>query len=118
MAYEQRLKLIKQIEELRGSKVVSYLTSLRPNLGAVMADDGVRVFFDHLLLLPSRPIKQLDIFLCSNGELAIGNVERFISQSRLIARKILGTHMNKETDQHKIDETMKHWLRSCIFMDT
>jgi hypothetical protein len=64
MAYEQRLKLIKQIEELRGSKVVSYLTSLRPNLGAVMADDGVRVFFDHLLLLPSRPTKQLDIFLC------------------------------------------------------
>jgi hypothetical protein len=67
MAYEQRLKLVKEIEDLRQSKVVAYLTSLRPNLAAMMADDNVRVFFDHLLLLPSRPVKQLDIFPCSNG---------------------------------------------------
>src|SRR5258708_23097413 len=32
-----------------------------------MAEDAVRVFFDHLLLLPSRPIAKLDLFLCSNG---------------------------------------------------
>lgn len=32
-----------------------------------MADDAVRVFFDHLLLLPTKPMEKLDIFLCSNG---------------------------------------------------
>jgi Serine dehydrogenase proteinase len=67
MAFEQRLKIISEIEELRQSKVIAYLTSLRPNLGAAMAEDAVRVIFDHLLLLPERPIPKLDIFLCSNG---------------------------------------------------
>lgn len=33
----------------------------------MIADDSVRVFFDHLLLLPSRPIAKFDLFLCSNG---------------------------------------------------
>ncbi len=32
-----------------------------------MSDDAVRVTFDHLLRLPSRPVPKLDIFLCSNG---------------------------------------------------
>jgi hypothetical protein len=32
-----------------------------------MSDDAVRVMFDHLLRLPSRPVPKLDIFLCSNG---------------------------------------------------
>lgn len=216
MAYENRLETIKEIEELRGSKVLCYLTSVRPNMGAQMADDAVRVIFDHLLLLPERPIEKLDIFLCSNGgsgvvpwrlvslfrefatslgvllpfraysaatmlalgadeivmhpfaemgpidptvsnefnpinpqtqqrvgisvedvkayvgfikdtvgirhedelikaieilaqkvhPLALGNVERFISQSRMIARKILMTHMSEDTSQHEIDDTI------------
>jgi len=225
MSYEDRLKLIEEIETLRQSKVICYLTSLRPNLGAAIADDAVRVFFDHLLLLPSRPVKQLDVFLCSNGgsgvvpwrlislirefaekvgviipcraysaatmlalgadeivmhpfaemgpidptvsndfnpvdaqthqrvgisvedvkayvgfiketvgirhedelvkaieilaqkvhPLALGNVERFIAQSRLIARKILLTHMSEETDQHKIDETIETLASKLYF---
>ena len=32
-----------------------------------MAQDQVRVFFDHLLLLPERPFPKLDVFLVSNG---------------------------------------------------
>jgi membrane-bound ClpP family serine protease len=32
-----------------------------------MSEDAVRVFFDHLLLLPTRPVEKLDVFLCSNG---------------------------------------------------
>jgi Serine dehydrogenase proteinase len=225
MAYKDRLNLIREIEGLRQSKVVCYLTSLRYNLGAAMADDQVRVLFDHLLLLPSRPIKQLDVFLCSNGgsgvlpwriislfrefservtvlipyraysaatmvalgadeivmhpfaemgpidptvsndfnpvdantkqrigisvedvkayvgfiketvgirhedelvkaieilaqkvhPLALGNVERFISQSRLVARKILLTHMSEETDQHKIDDTIETLASKLYF---
>jgi hypothetical protein len=67
MSRVDRLKLIKQIEEIRGSTVLCYLTSLRPNLPAQMSDDAVRVIFDHVLRLPSRPVPKLDIFLCSNG---------------------------------------------------
>jgi hypothetical protein len=44
-----------------------FLTSLRQNVPSQIADDSVRVFFDHLLLLTSRPIPKLDLFLCSNG---------------------------------------------------
>jgi hypothetical protein len=215
MAYADRLALIKEIEEIRGSTVICYLTSVRPNVGAQIAEDAVRVFFDHLMLLPSRPNK-IDIFLCSNGgsgvvpwrlisllreysdeigvllpfraysaatmfalgadeivmhpfaemgpidptvsnefnplnpitqqpigisvedvkayvafikdtvgirhedelieavkiladkvhPLALGNVERFISQSRMIARKILLTHMKEDSDRHKIEDTI------------
>lgn len=67
MVINDRTALIKRIEEIRKSKVVCYLTTLRPGVAGQMADDAVRVFFDHLLALPSRPIKKLDIFLCSNG---------------------------------------------------
>jgi len=67
MPLKKRIALIKQIEKQRDSTVICYLTSLRPNLVAQMSDDAVRVFFDHLLLLPRRPVKKLDIFLCSNG---------------------------------------------------
>jgi hypothetical protein len=67
MGYLQRIDLIKEIEVLRQSKVICFLTSLRPNVQAQISDGAVRVFFDHLLLMPERPIERIDIFLCSNG---------------------------------------------------
>lgn len=224
MAYTDRVKLIKQIEEIRGSHVLCYLTSIRPNISAQMSDDAVRVFFDHLLLLPTRPVEKLDVFLCSNGgsgtvpwrlvslfreyaknfnvlipfraysaatllalgadeivmhpfaelgpidptvsnefnpsevstgrrlgisvedvkayvtfikstvgithedelvetikilaekvhPLALGNVERFISQTRVMAAKILRTHM-KEEEQHIIDEIIENLASKLYF---
>jgi serine dehydrogenase proteinase len=66
MGFEQRRALIRKIEELRGSKVICYLTSLRFGQNAQISDDHVRVFFDQLRLLPNRKAK-LDIFLCSDG---------------------------------------------------
>lgn len=224
MAFHDRVALIKRIEELRQSSVICFLTSVRPNLQAHMAEDMVRVFFDQMLLLPQRPVKKLDIFLCSNGgsgtvpwrlislfreyaesvcvlipfraysaasllalgadeivmhpfaemgpidptvanefnpvdtqtrqrigisvedvkayisfikttvgihhedelvkvieilaqkvhPLALGNVERFISQSRLIARKILETHMKKESD-HDIEEIIEMMASKLYF---
>jgi len=225
MAFEQRLALIREIERIRGSKVICYLTSVRPNLAAQIAQDAVRVFFDHLRLLPERPVQKIDIFICSNGgngtvpwriisllreyaatvgailpyraysaatmlalgadeivmhpfaemgpidptvtneynpidpqtnqrtgisvedvkayvsfikdtvgirhedeliraieilsekvhPLALGNVERFISQSRMIARKILLTHMSEETSKHKIDEIIETLASKLYF---
>lgn len=67
MALQERVSLIKKIQQLRGSSVICFLTSLRPGVPSQIADDSVRVFFDHLLLLPGRPVEKLDIFLCSNG---------------------------------------------------
>lgn len=87
MAYAERLSLIAKIEELRKSKVLCYLTSIRQNVSAQMGDDAVRVFFDHLLRLPSRPVDHLDIFLCSNG--GSGTVPwRLISLFREFARRV------------------------------
>lgn len=67
MTVEARVQLIKKIEERRNSKVICYLTSVRPNLSVNMAPDAVRVFFEHLLKLPQEKVTQIDIFLCSNG---------------------------------------------------
>ena len=67
MPRSNRLQLIRKIEQLRTSTVISYLTSLRPNVPAQMADDSVRIIFDHLLRLSRRPAPKLSIFLCSNG---------------------------------------------------
>lgn len=67
MSTATRAEIVKRIEALRGSEVLCFLTSLRPSVLTQMADDAVRVCFDHLLLLPERPIEKLDVFLCSNG---------------------------------------------------
>jgi hypothetical protein len=67
MSFKTRIKLINEIERIRNSRVLCYLTSVRQGVNVQMADDAVRVFFDHLLLLQKKPIKRLDIFLCSNG---------------------------------------------------
>ncbi len=67
MAYEQRRVLIDRIEKLRGSKVICYLTSLRQNVQVGIAEDVVRVFIDHLRLLPQQPVQKIDLFLVSNG---------------------------------------------------
>ncbi len=67
MPLENRIALVKKIEQVRGSHLLCLLTSLRQGVPSQIADDAVRVFFDHLLLLPSRPVEKLDLFLCSNG---------------------------------------------------
>ncbi len=214
---------MKRLGDLRGSSIICYLTSLRPNVAGVIAGDQVRVFFDHLMRLPARPVKKLDIFLASNGgdsvvpwrlialfrefaehiavlipyraysaatllalgadeivmhpfaelgpidptvsnefnptnpqgqrlgisvedvkayvnfvkstvgihhedeliqavraltdkvhPLALGNVERFVSQSRMVARKLLGTHM-ASTDLHAIDEIVENMASKLYF---
>jgi membrane-bound ClpP family serine protease len=67
MALAERIQLVRTIEEMRGSTVITYLTTMRQNVPGVIANDQVRVFFDHLLLLRERRVDKLDIFLCSNG---------------------------------------------------
>ncbi|MDA8378967.1 MAG: hypothetical protein M0Z50_18395 [Planctomycetia bacterium] len=86
MPQPERARMIREIEKMRSSSLICYLTSLRPNLPANMGDDAVRVMFDHLLSLPKRPVKNLDIFLCSNG--GSGTVPwRLVSVFREFAEK-------------------------------
>jgi hypothetical protein len=67
MAFAERLPLIKKLEELRGSKVICYLTSLRPGVPGQMGDDAIRELLDQLLAFPKKPVEKLDLFLCSDG---------------------------------------------------
>ncbi len=67
MAFEDRLKIMREIEESRGSTVICYLTSLRNNVASSIADDAVRTMFNHLGNLPAKGVTKLDLFLCSNG---------------------------------------------------
>ncbi len=225
MSRETRLPLIQRIEELRSSKVICYVTSLRVGVPAQMADDQVRVFFEHLQRLPAKPVEKLDVFLVSNGgeslvpwrlvalfrefssrfevlipykaysaatllalgadqivmhplgeigpidptvsneynpkdpqtgrqmgisvedvkayvgfikntvgihhedelvktieilanqvhPLALGNVERFLSQSRMVARKILATHMDQTKEEHRIEEIIENLASKLYF---
>ena len=71
MAKAARIRLINQIEVARKSHVISYITSTRTNLEAVMAMDSIRRIFDHLAAI-QKPSKQkkaekIDLFLHSNG---------------------------------------------------
>jgi len=59
--------LIAQIEKMRGSKVICFLTTLRPGVQGPIADDQVRVIFDHLLNMGDEKVERLDLFLVSNG---------------------------------------------------
>ncbi len=69
MPKADRVKLIKQLQELReGTNVISYITSTRQGLEIPMAMDSIRKFYDHIKLL-TKPREQtkIDLFLHSNG---------------------------------------------------
>ena len=85
MGLTERKQLIKRLEDLRGSSVMCFLTSVRPNVPAQISDDCVRTMYDHLLLLPVRPVEKIDLFLCSNG--GVGTVSwRIVSLLREYAK--------------------------------
>lgn len=60
-------------------------------------------------------IKAIEILAEKVHPLALGNVERFLSQSRLIARKILRTHMTEEADAHTIEEIIENMASKLYF---
>jgi membrane-bound ClpP family serine protease len=60
-------------------------------------------------------VKTIEILAQKVHPLALGNVERFISQSRLVARKILLTHMSAETHEHAIEEIINNMASKTLF---
>jgi hypothetical protein len=59
-------------------------------------------------------IRAIEILAKEVHPLALGNVERFISQSRMIARKILGTH-NEPVPDHVISEIVENMASKLYF---
>lgn len=67
----RRVRLIREIERVRGSRVLTYVTSTRPGLEVHMAQDVVRYVFDLLdgfrTAAGGRKCPKIDLFIHSNG---------------------------------------------------
>ena len=68
MARADRLAVITELQELRHSHLIAYITSTRPNLEVQMAMDSIRRIFEHVKAIgkPKDEVK-IDLFLHSNG---------------------------------------------------
>ena len=66
--YKERRALIEAIEKLRGTTVITYITSTRPGFQTEMALDSVPIFHRHLRKL-GKPQKEMriDLFIHSDG---------------------------------------------------
>ena len=69
MTKEKRFTLIKELQKARsGRHLIAYVTSSKTNMGAQMADDAIRVIYDHLTHIKSKPENtKIDLFLYSYG---------------------------------------------------
>lgn len=79
--------------------VTAYISLIKEDAGIHHEDELVQAF--KLLAERVHP-------------LALGNVKRSLSQSRMMARKLLALHMSKSEDEHKIEEIVDS-LTSKLF---
>ena len=62
----ERSRLIKQLEEDRGSRIICYFTAERQNFGTIVSsDDTLPLFFEHLKSF--KKVKNIDLFLYTRG---------------------------------------------------
>lgn len=69
MPLTERITKIKQLQDLRKSFVITYVTGDRPNAPAIISEDVVRLFYEQLLRIDTMPEKpsKIDLFLYSRG---------------------------------------------------
>ena len=69
MSKEERFKLIQELQKARGGRhLIAYVTSSKTNMGAQMADDAIRVIYEHLARIKTKPEDtKIDLFLYSYG---------------------------------------------------
>ncbi|MCF8012019.1 MAG: hypothetical protein K9L17_05850 [Clostridiales bacterium] len=65
MSRKDRKELIRQIEELRGSRLICYITGDRENLKTRIAPDVNHVFYRHLEMISKK--MPVDLFLYTRG---------------------------------------------------
>lgn len=63
--YRERVELYKQLEKEFNSKILLYVTSDRPNMGAQIASDVIEYFIDHLDKI--CPCEKISLFLYTRG---------------------------------------------------
>ena len=85
----RRQQLIAEIEALRGSRLITYVTSDRDNCQGQIDENVVRPMYDHLLALshdvaPGAELPRLDLFLYSRGG-AVDAPWRIVSMIRAVA---------------------------------
>ena len=85
----RRRQLITEIEALRGSRLITYVTSDRDNCQGQIDENVVRPMYDHLLELSGdvadgAELPQLDLFLYSRGG-AVDAPWRIVSMIRAVA---------------------------------
>jgi hypothetical protein len=78
MARKERIELIRQIEDHRGSRLICCLTSDRQNAAGIIAKDYIPVFFNRLLKFQSG--RKIDVLMCTIG----GDTLAAFGLSRLI----------------------------------
>ncbi|HQE93479.1 MAG TPA: hypothetical protein PLH19_11410 [Anaerolineae bacterium] len=67
MSQDNRKNLIRNIEQKRGSKVITYVTSDRDGLSVNIAGDVVSILHEHILAIEPREREKLDLFIYSRG---------------------------------------------------
>lgn len=66
MSYIDRKDMFKKIEEKRGRPLISYITSIRPNLSGIMAGDAITSIIKQIGVIPESE-KEVDFLIISNG---------------------------------------------------
>ncbi len=65
MSRHQRIELIREISELRGSTIICYVTGDRENVSTRIAPDVTEVFYRHLEMISQ--CRKLDLFIYTRG---------------------------------------------------
>ena len=66
MAYKERKILYKKIEDKRNRPLITYVTSIRPNLSSSMGGDAIAEIIEQINLIPEDK-KEVDFMIISNG---------------------------------------------------
>lgn len=66
MSYTTRKELFNQISQKRGKPLISYVTSIRPNMSCNMAGDAIIPVIEQIDKIPND-IKEIDFLIISNG---------------------------------------------------
>lgn len=66
MAYRERKQKYQAICDMRGHPLISYVTSIRPNLNANMAADSITQIIDQINAIP-KDVNSIDFLIISNG---------------------------------------------------
>ncbi|MGI0085916.1 MAG: SDH family Clp fold serine proteinase, partial [Nitrososphaerales archaeon] len=69
MPRAERVEVIRQIEAYRKSRVISFVLGDRPNLVTAIADDAVRVIYNHLETIGKT--EQVDVFIYTRGGVGV-----------------------------------------------